>query len=132
MDLTPPASRTATGGLRWLVCSAALVIAALALAAGRMAAEPLPAAEPPMDFNAWVRFALARSPLLSNSVLEVELRQIDEADRRSELLPAFSVRTHYVLNPSSSDDRRYDLSFLSAPYDPIKAGVSLGENTPIT
>ncbi|MBP7828821.1 MAG: TolC family protein [Kiritimatiellae bacterium] len=81
--------------------------------------------EGPLAFRDGVAQALAHSPYLEAGGIEVSMRELDEADARSEYVPRFSLRTRYYVDPPAGSDERLYLSFAVDPYNPVEAHLSL-------
>lgn len=83
----------------------------------------------PLDFDACVKLALRQSPVLLKSALEIEVRRLDEADSKSDFIPAFKFKTRfYVSMPREAwrlDPQEYSVSFTSEDYNPLFAYFSL-------
>jgi outer membrane protein TolC len=95
----------------------------------RAAANQGPAGGDSLDFDACARLAIRQSPFLTKSDLEIQVRHLNEADSKSDFLPAFSFRTRYYVNNLSQSglgsSSPYSLDFTSDPYSPVEAYFSL-------
>jgi outer membrane protein TolC len=85
-----------------------------------------------LDFDACVQLALEQSPLLSDSLLEMELRRLGESDSRSDYVPSVSLRTRYFVTRPDDSNRRYSLMFVSDAYNPLEAHITLKARKLIT
>ena len=50
-----------------------------------------------MDFDACARLAIRKSPFLTKSNLEIQVKRMDEADSKSDFFPSFNLGTKYYL-----------------------------------
>ncbi len=110
---------------------------------GWSAAEPQPAAaaspvvpQTPLNFDECVRLALRQSPFFSKSSLEIEIRQLDEADSKADLIPSLFFLSRYYpsqpSNPSVTDPQTYYLAMTTGDYNPLIAYLSLKAKKLIT
>ena len=86
----------------------------------------------PLSFRDGVARALAQSPYLAVSELDVAVQRLGEADARSDFVPQFSLRTRYYLDPPAGSNERFQLSFTVDPYNPVEAGLSLDARKRLT
>ena len=90
------------------------------------AAEVLPG---PASFDDCVKLALRQSPFFTKSALEIEVRRFDEADSKSEFIPAFKLRTSYFVrqpsDPRVDNPLNYSIALTSDDYNPILGFFSL-------
>jgi outer membrane protein len=79
-----------------------------------------------MNFEEGVKIALHQSPYFKKSSLEIDLRKLDETDSRYGLIPPLTFQTYYYLNrPSGLSGAPYNLTFSTAPYNPLSSYYSL-------
>jgi outer membrane protein TolC len=82
------------------------------------AATPL---RSPANFDECVRVALAQSPLLVKSSIDIETKRLDLGDAYSSYIPTLSINTTYYFNRPSSSARKepYTLSFSTGLWNPV-------------
>jgi len=85
-----------------------------------------------MGYADCVELALEQSPLLTNTMIEIGLRRLDEADSKSDFCPSVSFRTRYLLNRPENEDKPYSLMFTADLHNPYEAYFSLKANKMIT
>lgn len=88
------------------------------------AAEVVAPIRSPANFNECVRVALAQSPLLMQSSLEIEAKRLDVGDAISQYIPTISVNvTYYFKRPKSEEDdpdkKPYTISFSTGAWNPV-------------
>ncbi len=88
------------------------------------AAEVVAPIRSPANFNECVRVALAQSPLLMKSSLEIEAKRLDVGDAISQYIPTISVNvTYYFKRPKSEEDdpdkKPYTVSFSTGAWNPV-------------
>ncbi len=88
------------------------------------AAEVVAPIRNPANFNECVRVALAQSPLLMKSSLEIEAKRLDVGDAISQYIPTISVNvTYYFKRPKSEEDdpdkKPYTVSFSTGSWNPV-------------
>lgn len=94
-------------------------------------AAPLPGAQltrlrSPARFDECVRVALAQSPILEKSSIEIDAKRLDVNDTRAQFIPTLIINTTYwfsqpPLSSKAAEDRRkpYSITFSSGAYNPI-------------
>lgn len=90
---------------------------------------PAQALPDPASFDDCVKLAIRQSPFFTKSALEIKVRRHDEADSKSDFIPAVSLRTRYYIrqpsNPRVDDPLNYSIAFTSDNYNPLFAFFSL-------
>jgi len=94
---------------------------------------PSPPEAPPLspsgtlNYEEGVRIALTRSPFITKSSLEIDLKRLDETDSRYGMIPSIDFRTYYYPNrPVNSTGPPYSLNFSTDPsYNPVASYFSL-------
>lgn len=90
----------------------------------------------PANFDDCVRLALRQSPFFTKSSLEIEVRRLDEADSKADLIPSLFLTTRYYPsqpnNASNSDPQMYYLALSTGDYNPMVAYLSLKAKKLIT
>jgi len=79
----------------------------------------LPAAAQPLSFRACLEQGMRTSPQLRRSQTEIELRQLDERDRRAEFFPSLHLTTSYMINEPQDSESPWSLGVTTGPYDLI-------------
>lgn len=86
----------------------------------------------PSTFDDCVRLALRQSPIFTKSSLEIEVRRMNAADSRSDLIPHLGFSSRYYLaqpkNPNTDSPNSYVIAFSTGDYNPIVAALSLKLN----
>ena len=103
--------------------AAAAEAAPVAAGASPPAAEVIAPIRSPANFDECVRVALAQSPLLMKSSLEIEAKRLDVGDAISQFIPTISVNiTYYFRRPKSEEEtnsKPYTISFSTGTWNPI-------------
>ncbi len=82
------------------------------------AATPL---RSPANFDECVRVALAQSPLLIKSSIDIETKRLDLGDSYSDFIPTVTINTTYYFHrPSSSDNKDpFTVTFSTGKWNPV-------------
>lgn len=95
-----------------------------------------PVFQDPASFDQVVKLALRQSPLFAKSSLEIQVRRLDEADSKSDLLPSlFFESRFYPSQPQEAanpDPQSYYFALTTGDYNPLVAYLSLKARKLIT
>jgi outer membrane protein TolC len=81
-----------------------------------------------LDFDTCAQIAIRQSPFLTKSNLEIQVRQLDEKDSKSDFFPSFNFQTRYYTSQVTQGgvtSSPYSLTFVSESYSPVEAYFSL-------
>ncbi|MEW6265464.1 MAG: TolC family protein [Thermodesulfobacteriota bacterium] len=80
-----------------------------------------------LDFKACVDLAVRRSPGLTHSALEIEIRRLDESDAKWSYVPPVSMQsTYFLTGPEKTDlNTLHTMVFNVGPYNPVMTYFSV-------
>ncbi|MCX5892949.1 MAG: TolC family protein [Deltaproteobacteria bacterium] len=97
--------------------------------AGAAEVDPANAAPSLLDFEGCVRLAIQKSPYLTKSAVEIDIRRLDEGDSRYSIIPPpMTFRTYYYVDRPQQpglNPKPYSLSFSMDPWNPVGSYFTL-------
>ncbi|MCX5889747.1 MAG: TolC family protein [Deltaproteobacteria bacterium] len=110
-----------------------LILGVLGSPEPTLAAEPDPveakiALQGSLDYDACARLAIRQSPYLTKTSVEIDIRQLDEADSRHSMVPPLTFRSYYYVdrpNQPGLNPKPYSLNFSMDPYNPFGSYFTL-------